>query len=160
VADGQPCRSVFECDRSEGPKICLKLQNSADPEVGTCVAPERAAEDDECGASCPLGADCSITASNPDDSIPTAYCHEADGLYCNFGYGCAPILDDGEACDSSDACSAGSVCLSTCEPPKAAGGSCQFIFECAAGLTCELGFCVAEPVASDYTCSGYAPFVR
>jgi len=160
AADGEPCRSVFECDRSDGPKICLKLQDSAEPEVGVCVAPERAGADEPCGGSCAEGSDCSLNVSNPDASIPTAFCHESDGLFCNFGYGCAPLVEDGEVCDTSAACHAGSVCLSTCEPLKANGATCQFIFECAEGLTCESDTCVPEPVASDYTCTGYAPFVR
>lgn len=160
VADGESCRSVFECDRSDGPKVCLKLQDSADPAVGVCVSPDRAGADEPCGGSCALDTDCSLTVSNPDASIPTAFCHESDGLFCNFGYGCAPLVDDGEVCDTSAACRSGSVCLSTCEPLKANGATCQFIFECAAGLTCESETCVPEPVASDYTCSGYAPFVE
>jgi hypothetical protein len=160
VTDGQPCTEVVECDRNNGPKICLKLQDSADPNVGTCMTPAHAANGEACLAGCALDTDCSSTASNPDASLTTALCFEADGRFCRPGYGCEPIVEDGASCDSTEACGSGSMCSSSCQPLKADGESCQFIFDCEKHLTCDMGSCAAEPVASEYTCSGHPPFVR
>jgi hypothetical protein len=158
LADGAACSDVFECDRSGGPKICLKLQDATDPNVGVCATPERGADGTLCGGSCDLGGDCSTTVSNPDDTYPTAFCYEEDGLFCPFGYGCAPLIDDGEYCDQPAACGSDGLCSSTCVPLRASGDSCQFIFDCAEGLTCDGGFCVPEPVAGDETCAGHPPY--
>jgi hypothetical protein len=160
LADGEPCTDAFECDRSAGPKYCLKLQDASNPDVGTCVSPPRASADDPCIGTCAPDTDCSSTASSPDASVPTALCYEADGLFCRYGYGCQALVDDGETCDSGDVCGSDGQCLSTCQPRAAEGEECIAIFDCAKNLTCDAGHCAPEPVASSYTCSGHPPFVN
>jgi hypothetical protein len=159
LADGEPCTDAFECDRSTGPKFCLMLQDASNPEVGTCVSPARANADAPCLTTCAPDANCSSTVSNPDASVPTALCFESDGLYCRYGYGCALLVDDGESCDSGDACGSDGQCLSTCGPRAADGEECVAIFDCAKNLTCDAGHCAPEPVANSYTCSGHPPFI-
>jgi hypothetical protein len=159
LSDDQPCSDAAECDRSTGPKLCLKLQNAANPDLGTCVTPERATEGEACLGTCALDTNCSASVSNPDESVPTALCHEADELFCRFGYGCAPLVDDGETCEAAESCGSDGVCLSTCEPRAESGESCVAIFDCAKTLTCESGYCAPQPVADSYTCSGHPPFI-
>ena len=157
LADGAPCSDAFECDRSAGPKICLKLQNSANPNIGVCQTPPRGTSGTPCLASCGTSDNCSTTVSNPDDTVPLAFCYEADGLYCPLGDACAPLVANGAGCEWNEACGSDGFCDSTCASIGHLGDPCQFNFGCGSGLVCDSGFCVAEPVANDEICAGSPP---
>lgn len=156
VADDGACTDALACDRKSGPKVCLKIQG-APGDIGTCKTPPRGLSGDPCAQSCENGAECSSTTSSPDDSVPITLCYEADGLYCELGYSCMPLVGGSQACTWNEACGSGQFCDSTCQPLGQSGDSCQFTFGCADGLSCVAGSCTPAPLASSYVCVGYPP---
>lgn len=156
VAAEGACSDVLECDRSKGPKVCLRIQGSADA-LGICKTPPRGKDGDACAQSCETDGNCSSNASSPDASVPLTLCHEEDGLYCSLGTSCVPLGATGDECTFDEACGSGGYCDSTCKPLGAAGDACQFDFACGLGLACVNGACVPAPVASEETCVGYPP---
>ncbi len=156
VPDDGPCTDVLECDRSAGPKVCLKIQGS-DSHLGTCKTPPRGESGDPCAQSCEIGSYCSSTTSSPDASVPITLCYEEDGLYCPLGESCAPIVHHGSDCIWDEACGSDGFCDSTCAPLGSSGDPCQFTFGCDAGLACINGQCSPEPFANSEACAGYPP---
>lgn len=156
VAEHGSCADVLECDRSAGPKVCLKIQGSGS-DLGTCVTPPRGVNGEPCAGSCQLGSECSVTASSPDASTPTTLCFEQDGLYCPIGESCAPIVSDGQDCTWNEACGSDGFCVASCAPLAAAGDPCQFNFGCAQGLACVHGTCAPVPFTGSEACVGHPP---
>jgi hypothetical protein len=158
LGDGDACSDVMECDRSAGPMVCRKLQmGTADPDIGVCTPPPRGTLGDACASSCEDGQECSTTSSSPDDAYPTAFCFEADGLYCVQGESCAAIVPDGDECTYNEACGSDGFCVSSCESLAGPAEMCQFNYGCQAGLACVEGKCAPEPFANSYTCVGHPP---
>jgi len=154
VPDGGKCSSVVECDRSQAPKVCLRLGDGA---RGTCLAAVRGTSGTACAGSCPRGENCSTTTFAQEASVSIALCHEEDGLYCPIGEGCAPLVADGEACTWNEACGSDGFCVSTCNPRAQLGESCQYDYGCAKGLACNAGKCAEQPFATDDMCQGTPP---
>lgn len=156
VAEDGACTDVLECDRSTGPKVCLKIQGSG-KNLGVCKTPPRGVSGDPCAQSCEVGSYCSSTTSSPTASVPITLCYEEDGLYCEIGEACTPIVNHGEDCTWDEACGSDGFCDSTCVPLGGTGDACQFNFGCDAGLACISGYCSPEPFASSQACLGYPP---
>jgi len=154
VPDGGSCSSVLECDRGSAPKVCLRLGGEV---MGTCVAAARGEAGTVCAGSCARGEICSTTTFASDASVPTALCHEEDGLYCPIGEGCAPLAAEGEECTWDEACGSAGFCVSTCNPKAQLGAPCQFDYGCARGLACRAGKCGAEPFETGDVCLGTPP---
>src|SRR5262249_36572742 len=108
-ADGEPCATLYECRRDQGPATCLKiLTGDTTPALGICRRAPHASGGDPCVFSCQAGDDCSTETIPGSPDPPLALCFEADGLYCSTAGDtpvCAPLAADGAACDSgSDVC--------------------------------------------------------
>jgi len=156
IAEGGPCSDVLECDRSQGPKVCLRVQGSS-ADTGICKTPPRGSDGDACAQSCEAGTNCSTNASSPDASVPLTLCHEEDGLYCELGAACAALVATGDHCTFDEACGSGGYCDSTCKAVGRAGDDCEFDYACGPGLACVEHLCAAAPVANGETCVGYPP---
>jgi hypothetical protein len=82
-----------------------------------------------------------VTVLVPSSAIASggAECRRADGLYCRevsaTEYHCAPVIPDGEPCESDDQCVGTSYCADTCQPAKPEGSSCTSTAQCG-GLYC------------------------
>jgi hypothetical protein len=156
VPDGQPCADVAECDRAAGPKVCQKIQGAGD--LGTCQTPPRGKSGDPCAVSCALDTNCSVTASSPDATYPTTLCYEEDGLYCQSGYSCVPLVADGSTCSGEDECGSASYCDGeTCVRRPGPGDACQFGPDCGSGYACVDSRCAPAPFADSSSCVGYPP---
>jgi hypothetical protein len=156
VPDGQPCADVAACDRAAGPKVCQKIQGMG--ELGTCQTPPRGKSGDPCALSCALDTNCSVTASSPAASYPTTLCYEEDGLYCQSGYSCVPLVADGSTCSGEDACRSASYCDGeTCVSRPGPGDACQFGPDCGSGFACVDSHCAPAPFAFSSSCEGYPP---
>jgi hypothetical protein len=156
IAEGGACSDVLECDRREGPKVCLRVQGSSE-QSGICKTPPRGRDGAACAVTCETGANCSTNASSPDASVPLTLCHEEDGLYCALDQRCAAIVAAGGECNFDEACGSGGYCDSTCRAVGRSGDDCNFDYACGPGLACVDDVCRAAPLANGETCVGYPP---
>ena len=156
--EGEPCTDVSQCDRTDGPKFCVRnLETGSQSEPGVCAGVPRGQDAQPCSQSCAEGADCSTNFSSFEAEPVTTLCHEADGVYCAFGNDeatCAPLTARGSPCDSSSQCAAADFCDTTCQPRSAGGEACQFSFGCSADLLCMEGVCADAPLATAELCAG------
>jgi hypothetical protein len=156
VADNGACTDVAECDRSQGAKVCQQFLDGDG--VGTCQTPPRGQDGDPCSMSCPVDSSCSVTSVSPNATYPTTLCYEADGLYCQGGYSCMPLVDNADSCMAPDACGSGAYCDGeSCAPLIASGGECSFGPACGRNFACENGHCTPTPFANSSACVGYPP---
>jgi hypothetical protein len=155
---GEPCTDVSQCDRSNGPKACLRnLETGSQSDPGVCADLPHGQNTEPCSQSCAEGADCSTNFSSFEAEPVTALCHEADGVYCNAGDDeatCAPLTARGSPCDSPSQCAAADFCDTTCQPRSNLGGACTSSFGCSTDLLCIDGECAGAPLATAELCAG------
>jgi hypothetical protein len=155
---GEPCTDVSQCDRSDGPKACVRnLETGSQTEPGVCADLPHGQDAQPCSQSCAEGADCSTNFSSFEAEPVTTLCHEADGVYCAIDEddaACAPLTARGSPCDSSSQCTALDFCDTTCQPRSLRGEACQFSFGCSADLLCIDGKCADARLATAELCAG------
>jgi hypothetical protein len=155
---GEPCTDVSQCDRTDGPKACLRnLETGSQSEPGICADLPHGQNAQPCSQSCAEGADCSTNFSSFEAEPVTALCHEADGVYCTLEADeatCAPLIARGSPCESPSQCAVADFCDTTCQPRSNLGEACQFSFGCSTDLLCIEGECAAAPLATAELCAG------
>jgi len=151
-AIGQPCDSFIECDRTGGPVYCVK--DLAGATTGTCRRAQPGELGAACFASCGPSDECSQTVTSSDPTTVGALCLEKDGLYCDYGEGCAPLVADASECSWNDACGSNGFCSTVCMKRAGPGEVCQYNYGCNKGLSCVAARCAAAPLQNAALCSG------
>ena len=157
VQAGGACTNSGDC---VAPNHCKFDPASANATSGVCASPEATEPHGKAGDAC-LG-DCRLagptTVCDPSGvtSGVTAYCYQADGLYCAFStQKCAKYAQLGEPC-TADGCVAGTFCNGTvCATPTDSGPCLQGQSACTAKSYCDDGSRLCTPKKADgATCRG------
>ena len=164
LATGSPCFTDYQCSSGSCPRTA-STDGGADSDCGTCAAaiPDggdctngSCVQGDECDGE--FGSDGTLTYTCKPKTAPGdlgATCNSTGDCkapnHCTFGSSdtgtCSAPVASGGACESSEDCSTGLICIegassgtgeggNTCGAPKQVGDACTG-YDCDIGLTCD-----------------------
>lgn len=155
VASGGTCFQTAECTRGNQPVTCVRAQDAADDEPGTCRTLRSAGAGEPCLFTIQAGPNTTLLVQEADLSSPLAYCDPAAGLTCDpVESVCTQVRTLGEPCAND--CERELYCDGTCKTPKPDGSPCvsNDFDECGPGAWCNEGVCRKFTVVDTEVCEG------
>ena len=142
---GSPIAEARHPDRLE----CLPISTCGDPATSPDAEECPAGSSCVCVPSCPLCDDCPVQVCVPVQIACHSACECPDGMGCREGY-CVEGAEPTHCCDSED-CPAGEKCQDRQGNIDVCERECRTACDCAPGLGCFDGQCIAG-VAPVYCC--------